>query len=104
MVRIHPLSLRDGLDPSGFEVDMKTLITFQRYDKNLKFYKGICSANYNNFDSKYTNIASLQAGSYGVFPKSTKETPKICLVYRRKAGLMPPVAMHFAVFSCQITS
>ena len=30
---------------------------------------------------KYTDIASLQAGSYGVFPKSTKETPKICLVY-----------------------
>lgn len=81
VVRIHPLSLRDGLDPSGFEVDMKTLITFQRYDKNLNFYKGICSANYNNFDSKYTNIASLQAGSYGVFPKSAKETPKICLVY-----------------------
>ena len=43
-------------------------------------YKDICTAKYTNYQVNIFNIASLQAGSYEVFPKSSKETSKICLV------------------------
>ena len=44
--------------------------------------KGLYTA---NIELKIVNTynASLQTGSYGVFPKSSKETPKISLVFCR---------------------
>lgn len=42
--------------------------------------KGICTANIHLSGVNIFDSASLQAGSYEVFPKSSKETSKICLV------------------------
>ena len=43
--------------------------------------KGIRAANIHLSRVNIFDSASLQAGSYEVFPKSSKETSKICLVY-----------------------
>ena len=48
----------------------------------MKFFKDICAAKYTNCWVNIFNWSNLQAGSYEVFPKSSKETSKVCLVAR----------------------
>ena len=48
----------------------------------MKFFKDICTAKYTKMRENIFITASFQAGSYEVFPKSSKETSKVCLVYR----------------------